>query len=201
MKLNNEILANREFISLVKVAGVIDNTATTKLSAVQPNRHTLAIFTPKYPTGVNKTSLQDTCKVSSVYGGLIGVNTRPKGNSPSRLITVVETCHPIHGVVSLTKLSGVFAMNAQNSTQAPHSHAKTDFTHSDLTKIKDVLHGMITAFDDIQDLMHIIQYGNLSPRMIKSIARAAQSHVNGWAETGNDELEILKGMTVGVQND
>lgn len=112
MKLNNEILANREFISLVKVAGVIDNTVTTNLIAVQPNRHTLAIFTPKHSTGVNKTSLQNTCTVSSVYGGLIGVNKRPKGNSPSRLLAVVETCHPINGVVSLTKLIGVFAMNA-----------------------------------------------------------------------------------------
>ncbi|KDN25008.1 hypothetical protein MBO_05712 [Moraxella bovoculi 237] len=86
-------------------------------------------------------------------------------------------------------------MTAQNSTQAPQSHAKTNLTPFDLLNTKDVLQGMITAFDDVQDLMHLIQYGNLSPRMIKSIARAAQSHVNAWAEVGNDELETLKGMT------
>lgn len=112
MKLNNEILANREFISLAKVAGVIDNTATTKTIAVQPNRHTLAIFTPTHSTGVNKPSLQDTCTVSSVYGGLIGVNTKPKGNSPNRLLSVVETRHPINGVVSLTKTIGASIMTA-----------------------------------------------------------------------------------------
>lgn len=116
MKLNNEILVNREFISLAKVAGVIDNTATTKLSAVKPNRHTLAIFTPK--AGVNASSqdkhapLWEIRALSSVFGGLIGVNTKPKGNSPSRLITVVETRHPINGVVSLTKLSGASIMTA-----------------------------------------------------------------------------------------
>lgn len=195
MKLNNEILVNREFISLAKVAGVIDNTATTKIQAVKPNRHTLAIFTPRHSTGVNLSSLQDTFTVSSVYGGLIGVNTKPKGNSPSRICAVVETRHPINGVVSLTKHIGASIMTAQNSTQAPQSHAKTNLTPFDLLNTKDVLQGMITAFDDVQDLMHLIQYGNLSPRMIKSIARAAQSHVNAWAEVGNDELETLKGMT------
>ncbi|WP_112743802.1 hypothetical protein [Moraxella ovis] len=102
-----------EFISLVKVAGVIDNTATTKIQAVKPNRHTLAIFTPKHSTGVNKSSLQDTCTVSSVYGGLIEPNTTPfLGNKFSRLVSVVETCHPINGVVSLTKNTGASIMNA-----------------------------------------------------------------------------------------
>lgn len=109
MKLNNEILANREFISLAKVAGVIDNTATTNLIAVQPNRHTLAIFTPK--AGVNASS-QDTCTVSSVYGGLIGVNTKPKGNSPSRLLAVVETRQPFLWLAKLTKLIGASIMTA-----------------------------------------------------------------------------------------
>lgn len=112
MKLNNEILANREFISLAKVAGVIDNTATTNLIAVQPNRHTLAIFTPTHSTGVNKPSLQDTCTVSSVYGGLIGVNTKPKGNSPSRLLAVVETRQPFLWLAKLTKLIGASIMTA-----------------------------------------------------------------------------------------
>lgn len=109
MKLNNEILVNREFISLAKVAGVIDNTATTKHISVKPNRHTLAIFTPK--AGVN-ASLQDTCTVSSVYGGLIGVNTKPKGNSPSRICAVVETRQPFLWLAKLTKHIGASIMTA-----------------------------------------------------------------------------------------
>lgn len=103
-----------EFISLAKNAGVNNNTPTTKHISAQPSRHTLAIFTPNAPKrgqGVFITSLQDTHKhkVSSVYGGLIGVNTTPKGNSPSRICAVVETCHPFFGVVLLTKHIGVFA--------------------------------------------------------------------------------------------
>lgn len=86
-----------EIISLAKSAGMNNNTPTTKQIAVKPSRHTLAIFTPSAPKrgqGVFIMSLQDTYKhkVSSVYGGLIGVNTTPKGNSPSRLFAVVETC-------------------------------------------------------------------------------------------------------------
>lgn len=112
MKLNNEILANREFISLAKVAGVIDNNATTKHISVKPNRHTLAIFTPTHSTGVNLSSLQDTCTVSSVYGGLIGVNTKPKGNSPSRICAVVETRQPFLWLAKLTKHIGASIMTA-----------------------------------------------------------------------------------------
>lgn len=110
MKLNNEILANREFISLAKVAGVIDNTATTKIQAVKPNRHTLAIFTPK--AGVN-ASLQDTCTVSSVYGGLIEPNKILfLGNKFSRLVSVVETRQPFFWLAKLTKNTGASIMTA-----------------------------------------------------------------------------------------
>ncbi|UNU74058.1 hypothetical protein LU293_03970 [Moraxella nasovis] len=93
-----------EIISLSKNDILGNNTPTTKYLAVKPNRHTLAIFSPT--TGENTPYSE-----KSVYGGLIGANTRPKGNSPSRLDTVVETCHPICWVVKATKYLGAFAMN------------------------------------------------------------------------------------------
>ena len=97
-----------------------DNNATTNHKAVLPSRHSLAIFTPTVsnnsPTSVNNPSLQDTYSITS-YGGVIGVNTIPVlGNSPSRLVAVVEPCHPLSWVVNLTKLLGAFAMNAISNT-------------------------------------------------------------------------------------
>ena len=96
-----------------------DNNATTKLLTALPSRHFLAIFTPTVsdnsPTSVNIPSLQDAHSITN-YGGVIGVNTRPKGNSPSRLVAVVEPCHPLSWVVTLTKLLGAFAMNAITHT-------------------------------------------------------------------------------------
>lgn len=107
--------------SLAKLHGLGNNTATTKRKAVKPNRHSLAIFTPTVSnnstTGVNASSQDKHAPswviraLSSVFGGLIGVNTKPKGNSPSRLFAVVETCHPICGVVSLTKRKGTPTVN------------------------------------------------------------------------------------------
>lgn len=93
-----------------------DNNATTNHKAALPSRHSLAIFTPTVsdnsPTSVNNPSLQDTYSIIS-YGGAIGVNTIPfLGNSPSRLYAVVEPCHPLSWVVTLTKHKGAFAMNA-----------------------------------------------------------------------------------------
>ena len=103
-----------EIISLDKVIGMINNTATTKQKAVKPSRHSLAIFTPTVsdnsPTSVNIASLQDAHSIAN-YGGVMGVNTRPKGNSPSRLFAVVETCHPLSWVVKLTKQKGNPQMN------------------------------------------------------------------------------------------
>ena len=94
-----------ENISLHKPQPNGNNTATTKtLLAVKPSRHSLAIFTPII--GVIRHIKP---KGLSVYGGLIGVNTKPQGNSPSRLLSVVETCHLIFKVVSLTRTKGVFA--------------------------------------------------------------------------------------------
>ncbi|NSM10993.1 hypothetical protein G5C01_06440 [Moraxella bovoculi] len=107
--------------SLAKSHEFGNNTATTKRKAVKPNRHSLAIFTPTVSnnstTGVNASSQDKHAPswviraLSSVFGGLIGVNTKPKGNSPSRLFAVVETRHPICGVVSLTKRKGTPTVN------------------------------------------------------------------------------------------
>lgn len=93
-----------EIISLVKSTGVFNNTATTKLTTAKPSRHSLAIFVPILSTGAMLSYSDFT-----VYGGLIEPNTiPPAGNKFSRLLAVVETCHPIYGVVSLTKLTGAF---------------------------------------------------------------------------------------------
>lgn len=101
-------------IMLDSQANNADNERTTKQIAVKPSRHSLAIFAPTVsdnsPTGVKISSLQDTDSITS-YGGLIGVNTRPKGNSPSRLFAVVETCHPIFRWRKLTKQIGNPRMN------------------------------------------------------------------------------------------
>ena len=93
-----------ENISLHKPQPNGDNTATTNNISAQPSRHSLAIFTPI--VGVMRHIKP---KGLSVYGGLIGVNTKPQGNSHSRICSVVETCHLIFKVVSLTKNIGVFA--------------------------------------------------------------------------------------------
>lgn len=93
-----------EIISLAKHTGVQDNTATTKLLTAKPSRHSLAIFVPILSTGAMLSYSDFT-----VYGGLIEPNIIPfLGNKFSRLVAVVETCHPIYRVVSLTKLLGAF---------------------------------------------------------------------------------------------
>lgn len=98
-----------EIISLAKSMGVKDNTATTKNIAVQPSRHSLAIFTPNaYQSIVGVRHIQALMGLS-VYGGSIEPNTTPPvGNKFSPLCWIVETCHPICGVVSLTKNIGAF---------------------------------------------------------------------------------------------
>lgn len=78
-----------------------DNATTTKLLAVKPSRNSLAIFM----LNQGATNLIDTKSIMSChifnayqveriisYDGLIGVNKKPKGNSPSRLVAVVEKC-------------------------------------------------------------------------------------------------------------
>lgn len=105
---------HHELLSIALIGNLWQNTHTTKRKAVKPSRHSLAIFTltvsDNSATGVNISSLQDTDSITS-YGGLIGVNTRPKGNSPSHLGMVVETCHPIFGWRKLTKFQGNPQMN------------------------------------------------------------------------------------------
>ena len=104
--------------SLLLVAGMGQNNATTKLLAVKPSRHSLAIFVPRINPTTNRTiaagakrhifSLSHNEEVIS-YDGLMGVNTRPKGNSPSRLYAVVQSRHPLPlvNVTNLTKHTGV----------------------------------------------------------------------------------------------
>lgn len=101
-----------EIISLAKSMGVKDNTATTKLSADKPSRHSLATFTPTVSdsaTGVSiMSSSSYTNKVHSDYDGLIDRIKYHFGNKSSRLITVVNTRCPTIWQYPLTKLSGAF---------------------------------------------------------------------------------------------
>ena len=119
---------HHELLSIALISNLWQNTHTTKLKAVKPSRHPLAIFaltvSDNSATGVNISSLHDTDSITS-YGGLIGVNTRPKGNSPSRLLAVVETCHPIFGWRKLTKLKGNPQMNHLLFTLARLSPAQS----------------------------------------------------------------------------
>ncbi|WP_227428862.1 hypothetical protein [Psychrobacter sp. I-STPA6b] len=90
----------------------------TTLQAVKPSRHSLAIFVPSicgyYPqntTGTNTPKLWASHilskqKFATSYDGLIEPNKRPSGNKLSRLVTVVETRHPLCGDDLLTKLQG-----------------------------------------------------------------------------------------------
>ena len=98
---------------------------TTKLLAVKPSRHTLAIFVPsiclttnqQINKGMNKNtfaSMQASHKYSTVtganiYDGLIEPNTKAfTVNKLNRLVTVVKTRHPFYmGGNTLTKLLGV----------------------------------------------------------------------------------------------
>lgn len=98
--------------NLPLVAGMMQNTATTKHKAVKPSRHTLAIFVPVIHGATNPMITTSTNACHSLYApsiasydGLIGVNTRPfTGNSPSRLYAVVESRHPLP-LVSVTNLT------------------------------------------------------------------------------------------------
>ena len=99
------------------------HSLTTKLLAVKPSRHSLAIFVPKicltnyqrFTNGINKntSALQarhkySTVESANIYDGLIEPNTRPFwGNKLNRLVTVVKTRRPFFmGDYKLTKLLG-----------------------------------------------------------------------------------------------
>ena len=100
------------------------HSPTTKLRAVKPNRHSLAIFVPKTclttnqqaTTGMNKNTsvfiqarhISSAVTGANIYDGLIEPNTKAfMVNKLNRLVTVVKTRHPIFmGDNKLTKLLG-----------------------------------------------------------------------------------------------
>ena len=100
------------------------HSLTTKLLAVKPSRHSLAIFVPKTclttnqqaTTGINKNTsvfrqarhISSAVTGANIYDGLIEPNTTAfTVNKLNRLVTVVKTRHPIFmGDNKLTKLLG-----------------------------------------------------------------------------------------------
>ena len=105
--------------NLQSVAGVIDNNRTTKLQAVKPNRHSLAIFIPKIhgatnpmsATGIKQRHIYSLLPIQSgsnaSYGGLIRPNTIAfMVNKSRRLVAFVETRHPFLMGGKTTKLQG-----------------------------------------------------------------------------------------------
>ena len=100
--------------NLPSMAAMNNNSTTTNHTTAKPSRHSLAIFVPKINPTTNRTiaagaktrhifSLSHNEEVIS-YDGLMGVNTRPKGNSPSRLCAVVQSRHPLP-LVKVTNLT------------------------------------------------------------------------------------------------
>lgn len=100
--------------NLPNMAAMNNNSTTTKHITAKPSRHSLAIFVPKINPTTNRTiaagaktrhifSLSHNEEVIS-YDGLMGVNKRPKGNSPSRLCAVVQSRHPLP-LVKVTNLT------------------------------------------------------------------------------------------------
>lgn len=105
--------------SLPLVAGMMDNNATTKLQAVKPNRHSLAIFIPKIhgatnpmsTTGIKQRHIYSLLPIQSgsnaSYGGLIRPNTIAfMVNKSRRLVAFVETRRPFLMGGKTTKLQG-----------------------------------------------------------------------------------------------
>ena len=103
--------------SLLLVADMMDNNATTKLTAAKPSRQSLAIFVPKINPTTNRTiatgtktrhifSLSHHEEVIS-YGGFIDLIKDLYGNKSSRLLTVVTSRHLLIGGQKITKLTGV----------------------------------------------------------------------------------------------
>ena len=103
--------------SLPLVAGMMDNNATTKLTAAKPSRNLLAIFVPKINPTTNRTiatgaktrhifSLSHHEEVIS-YGGFIDLIKDLYGNKSSRLLTVVTSRHLLIGGQKATKLTGI----------------------------------------------------------------------------------------------
>ena len=105
--------------NLQSVAGMGQNNVTTKLQAVKPNRHSLAIFIPKIhgatnpmsTTGIKQRHIYSLLPVQSgsnaSYGGLIRPNTIAfMVNKSRRLVAFVETRRPFLMGGKTTKLQG-----------------------------------------------------------------------------------------------
>ena len=102
--------------SLLLVADMMDNNATTKLTAAKPSRQSLAIFVPKINPTTNRTIATGT-KTRHIYslptrevisyGGFIDLIKDLYGNKSSRLLTVVTSRHLLIGGQKITKLTGV----------------------------------------------------------------------------------------------
>ena len=104
--------------SLLLVAGMGQNNATTKLLAVKPSRHSLAIFVPKIYGATNpiiatgaKRHIYSLLPIqngsNASYGGLIRPNTIAfLVNKSRRLVAFVETRHPSLMGGKTTKLQG-----------------------------------------------------------------------------------------------
>lgn len=105
--------------NLQSVANMMDNNVTTKLQAVKPNRHSLAIFIPKIywatnpliTTGIKQRHIfKHSFSFGNVasYGGLIRPNTIAfLVNKSRRLVAFVETRRPFLMGGKTTKLQGV----------------------------------------------------------------------------------------------
>ena len=104
--------------NLQSVADMMDNNVTTKLQAVKPNRHSLAIFIPKIywatnpliTTGIKQRHIfKHSFSFGNVasYGGLIRPNTIAfMVNKSRRLVAFVETRRPFLMGGKTTKLQG-----------------------------------------------------------------------------------------------
>ncbi len=105
--------------SLQSVADMMDNNVTTKLQAVKPNRHSLAIFIPKIywatnpliTTGIKQRHIYSLLPIQSgsnaSYGGLIRPNTIAfMVNKSRRLVAFVETRRLFLMGGKTTKLQG-----------------------------------------------------------------------------------------------
>ena len=105
--------------NLQSVADMMDNNVTTKLQAVKPNRHSLAIFIPKIywatnpliTTGIKQRHIYSLLPIQSgsnaSYGGLIRPNTIAfMVNKSRRLVAFVETRRLFLMGGKTTKLQG-----------------------------------------------------------------------------------------------
>lgn len=98
-KFNFKVLMS-EFFSLVKVAGVKDNSFLSKTNSGSPNRHTLAFFMP-----ITGQILPYTGFLRLFFMVWLILQNKPLGEYVERLLLVprVRPNHPILGNFSLTQ--------------------------------------------------------------------------------------------------